>query len=89
METLVPGVDRAVWIVVMVATTLGINWFGVTVTTKANFIAVGVQVVVLLVFLALAAVALLAGKGNGGLTVKPFWPATSTPARSSRRRPSA
>jgi amino acid transporter len=75
METLVPGVDRAVWIVVMVATTLGINWFGVTVTTRANFIAVGVQVVVLLAFLALATLALLHGKGNGGLTLRPFWEA--------------
>jgi amino acid transporter len=75
METLVPGVDRAVWIVLMVATTLGINWFGVTVTTRANFVAVGVQVVVLLAFLALAVVALLNGKGNGALSLRPFWEA--------------
>ncbi len=73
METLVPGVDRAVWIVAMVAMTTFINWFGVTVTTRANFAAVGVQVVVLLVFLALAVLALLHGKGNGALTLKPFW----------------
>jgi amino acid transporter len=75
METLVPGVDRAVWIVLMVATTLGINWFGVTVTTRANFVAVGVQVLVLLAFLAFAVVALLHGKGNGALSLKPFWEA--------------
>jgi len=75
METLVPGVDRAAWIVIMVATTLGINWFGVTVTTRANFVAVGVQVVVLLAFLALAMLALGHGKGNGALTLRPFWEA--------------
>ena len=75
METLVPGVDRAVWIAVMVAITLGINWFGVTVTTRANFVAVGVQVVVLLAFLALAVLALGHGKGNGALTLRPFWEA--------------
>ena len=73
METLVPGVDRAVWIVLMVAVTLGINWFGVTVTTRANFVAVGAQVFVLLVYLALCVVALKAGKGNGGLGLEPFW----------------
>jgi len=73
METLVPGVDRAVWIVLMVAVTLGINWFGVTVTTRANFIAVGIQVAVLLVFLLLAVVALLDGKGTGALTFQPFF----------------
>jgi amino acid transporter len=75
METLVPGVDRGVWIVLMVATTLGINWFGVTVTTRANFVAVGVQTVVLLAFLALAVSALWHGKGNGALTLRPFWQA--------------
>ncbi|MBS0395915.1 MAG: APC family permease [Proteobacteria bacterium] len=73
METLVPGVDRALWIVLMVAITTGINWFGVTVTTRANFVAVGVQVAVLLGLLVLAVVGLYHGKGTGGLTLLPFW----------------
>jgi amino acid transporter len=73
METLVPGVDRALWIVLMVVFTTSINWFGVTVTTRANFVAVGFQVLFLLAFLALAVVALAHGKGSGGLTLRPFW----------------
>jgi amino acid transporter len=73
LGTLLPGVDRSVWIVLMVATTLSINWFGVTVTTRANFLAVIVQSLVMLAFLALALVALGHGKGTGHLSLAPFW----------------
>ena len=73
LGTLLPGVDRSVWIVIMVATTLTINWFGVTVTTRANFIAVIIQSIVMFAFLALAMVALSHGKGTGHLSLAPFW----------------
>ena len=73
LGTLLPGVDRSVWIVIMVATTLTINWFGVTVTTRANFIAVIIQSIVMFAFLALALVALSHGKGTGHLSLAPFW----------------
>ncbi len=73
LSTLVPGVDRSVWIVLMVAFTLGVNWFGVTVTTRVNFVAVGFQVLLLLGLLALGTWALLHGKGSGHLTMQPFY----------------
>jgi len=73
LGTLLPGVDRSRWIVLMVATTLTINWFGVTVTTRVNFLAVIVQSVVMFAFLALALVALGHGKGTGHLSFAPFW----------------
>jgi amino acid transporter len=73
LGTLLPGVDRSVWIVIMVATTLTINWFGVTVTTRANFLAVIIQSIVMFAFLALALVALSHGKGTGHLSLAPFW----------------
>jgi amino acid transporter len=73
LGTLLPGVDRSVWIAIMVATTLTINWFGVTVTTRANFIAVIIQSIVMFAFLALALVALSHGKGTGHLSLAPFW----------------
>jgi amino acid transporter len=73
LGTLLPGVDRSIWIVIMVATTLTINWFGVTVTTRANFIAVIIQSLVMFTFLALALVALSHGKGTGHLSLAPFW----------------
>jgi amino acid transporter len=75
VSTLLPGVDRSVWIVLLVASTLAINWFGVTVTARANFIAVGLQVLVLAGFVVLALVALHAGKGNGALTFAPVFSA--------------
>jgi amino acid transporter len=73
LGTLLPGVDRSVWIVLMVATTLSINWFGVTVTTRANVLAVIIQSLVMVAFLALALVALGHGKGTGHLSFAPFW----------------
>jgi amino acid transporter len=73
LGTLLPGVDRSIWIVLMVATTLTINWFGVTVTTRVNVLAVIVQSIVMFAFLALALVALSHGKGTGHLSFAPFW----------------
>jgi amino acid transporter len=77
LETLMPGIDRAVWIVVLAAATTGVNWFGITFTSRANFIAVSLQVLVLVGFMALAVMVLYAGKGNGGLTLKPVFDAAS------------
>jgi amino acid transporter len=71
LETLVPGVDRAVWIVLNVVLTTTINWFGITVTSRANFISVALQTVILIGFLALCVMALHTGKGNGALTLRP------------------
>lgn len=76
LGTLMPAVDRSVWIIGMVVFTISVNWFGVTVTTRANFIAVGAQFVVLLTFVGLAVIALLHGKGNGGLTLRPLFDAS-------------
>jgi amino acid transporter len=73
LESLLPGIDRGIWIVSMVAMTTGVNWFGITVTSRANFVAVALQVVILVGFLMLGVVALYAGKGNGALTLKPLF----------------
>jgi amino acid transporter len=75
MGELVPGVGRSTWIVLLSAFTLGVNWFGVMVTTRVNFAAVGLQVAALVAFLALAVVALLHGFGSGGLTLIPVYSA--------------
>ena len=73
LETLLPGIDRGVWIVLLVAVTTAINWFGITVTSRANFISVALQVIILVAFAVLCVIALYAGFGNGGLTLKPVW----------------
>ena len=76
-ETLIPGVDRGVWIVLMVVITTAVNWFGITVTARANFISVALQVIVLLGFVGLGLVALYGGKGDGALTLKPVFAAAA------------
>jgi amino acid transporter len=77
LESLLPGIDRGIWIVLMVAMTTGVNWFGITVTSRANFIAVALQVIILVGFLILGVFALYAGKGNGALTFKPVFDAAA------------
>ena len=77
LETLIPGVDRGAWIVLLVAITTAVNWFGITVTARVNFIAVLLQVLVLLGFVALCVMALYGGKGNGALTLKPLFEASA------------
>src|SRR3984885_4396555 len=73
LGSLLPGVDRGIWIVLMVAMTTGVNWFGITVTSRATFIAVALQVIILVGFLVLGVFPLYAGKGNGALTFKPLF----------------
>jgi amino acid transporter len=73
LGTLIPQVDRATWIVLLAGATLGINWFGVRVTSAVNLFSVTVQVAVLALLLVLAVVALHHGKGNGGLTLRPLY----------------
>jgi len=77
LETLIPGVDRGAWIVLLLAITTAVNWFGITVTARVNFIAVLLQVLVLLGFVALCVMALYGGKGNGALTLKPLFEASA------------
>ena len=75
LESLLPGVDRGVWIVTMVAATTAVNWFGITVTSRANFVAVALQIIVIVGFLVLGLIALYGGKGDGALTLKPLFDA--------------
>jgi amino acid transporter len=75
LETLLPQVDRAVWIVLLCVLTISVNWFGLKVTTRVNLFAVVSQLALIAVLLAFSVLALYAGKGNGALTVKPIFSA--------------
>ncbi|MDE2305663.1 MAG: APC family permease, partial [Gammaproteobacteria bacterium] len=77
LGTLVPGVDRSVWIVLMVLSTLGVNWFGLTVTARANMVAVAIQTIVTAGFIALCVAAIVHGKGTGSMSFAPFWNSAS------------
>src|SRR5580692_4154812 len=73
LGTLMPQVDRAFWIVTLGAATLGINWFGVKVTSRVNLFSVAIQLAVIALLLTLGVVALYHGKGNGALTLRPLY----------------
>ena len=73
LGTLIPQVDRGIWIVVLGAATLGINWFGVQVTSRVNLVSVAVQIAILVLLMILFLVALYHGKGNGALTLRPLY----------------
>ena len=73
LGTLIPQVDRGIWIVLLGGVTLGINWFGVKVTSRVNLISVAVQVAILAVLMLFFLVALYHGKGNGALTLRPLY----------------
>jgi amino acid transporter len=73
LGTLVPQIDRGIWILVLSGTTLGINWFGVRVSQRFNLISVALQLVILAVLLLLSLHAIYHGKGNGGLTLRPLY----------------
>jgi len=71
--TLVPGLDRALTVILVAAFTLTVNWFGITVTSRANFMAVALQVILLVGLLGFCLIALYGGKGNGALTLAPLY----------------
>lgn len=75
LGALMPAVDRSVWIVLVCAMTLGVNWFGLKVTTRINLFAVVSQVAFIAVLLTFSVLALHAGKGSGALTLKPVFSA--------------
>jgi len=75
LESLVPHVDRAVWIALLCALTLAVNWFGLTVTSRVNLFAVFSQLAFIAVLLFFGVLALHAGKGTGALTARPIFAA--------------
>jgi amino acid transporter len=75
LDALIPQVDRAVWIFLLCAATLGVNWFGVRVTSRVNLLSVALQLAFIAVLLVCAILALRAGHGSGGLTMQPVFSA--------------
>lgn len=75
LETLLPGVDRAAWVLLSVAITFAINWFGITVTSRVSLSSVLLQLLVVGGVTVLALMALYGGKGSGSLSLAPFIPA--------------
>lgn len=80
-STLLPAVPRTAWVLLLVATTTTINWFGIRTTARANLVAVTVQLVVIAGFLAFGCIALYHGFGAGRLDAAPLYGAAQFDAR--------
>lgn len=72
MSTLVPGVDRATWIVLVGGVSVALSWFGVKVGARISSLSVIAQFIMVGGVLLLAWWALRSGQGNAGLTAQPF-----------------
>lgn len=77
MGTLLPEISRATWLIALVGSGVAINWFGVTVTSRINRYSVQAQFVMMIALLGLTLLALRAGRGTGGLTLHPFYVAST------------
>lgn len=73
LASVVPALGRAGWLVVVAAITLGLNWWGIALTSRVNKVAVLLQLGFMALLLTLGVLALQGGAGTGGLTAKPFF----------------
>ncbi|MES2000473.1 MAG: APC family permease [Pseudomonadota bacterium] len=73
IETLVPHGDRATWIVLTVAATFAVNWFGISVTSRVSLISVVLQLLLVAGVVLLCLFALFGGFGSGSLTLAPLY----------------
>ena len=73
LGSLMPQVDRAVWVLLVVGVTLGVNWFGIKVSQRFNLFSVAVQFAILALLVIFSLIALHHGKGDGGLTLRPLY----------------
>jgi len=72
---LMPGIDRAVWVVLLAAFTTMVNWFGIGSTTRVSTGAVILQVVVMAALIGLAGYVRVHALGAAGLGHVPFYSA--------------
>lgn len=69
-----PGVPVGVWVVLYMLVTTVLNVLGIQVADKANFVLMAFQVLVIVIFVVLCAVAVAGDRGASGLlSVEPFW----------------
>ncbi len=73
LGSLMPQVNRAVWILLVAAATLGVNWFGIKVSQRFNLASVAIQFAILALLVIFSLLALYHGKGDGGLTLRPLY----------------
>lgn len=73
LEAVIPGVPKAVWIVLLLGFSTVINYLGIEATAKLNVVMLILQLVILAVLMGVAAVALMHGVSGAHLSLKPFY----------------
>ncbi|HJV01004.1 MAG TPA: APC family permease [Burkholderiaceae bacterium] len=73
IETLIPHSDRATLIVLTVAVTFAVNWFGIAVTSRVSLVSVVLQLLVVAVVAGVCGYALAGGAGSGAMTLAPLY----------------
>ncbi len=72
MHVFVPGVPKGVWVVTLLAFSTVINFFGIETATRVNIALLGLQLVMLAIFLVLAVIALAHGVAGAHLSLTPL-----------------
>lgn len=75
LETMMPQGDRATWIVLSVAATFAVGWFGISVTSRVSIASVVLQLLLVAGVVGLFVYTLMGGAGSGALTLAPLYPA--------------
>jgi amino acid transporter len=81
LSALAPEIPKAAWIVAMLSFSTIVNYLGIETTTRANFVMLGVQALVLIALIGMCVVGLAHHTGGAHLSLAPFYkPAVLTPS---------
>ena len=67
-----PSVPVPLFVLAFIVGTTAINWVGIRVAKSTTAVLIGLQVVVIVLFVGLAVAFVMAGHGSGGLNAQPF-----------------
>ena len=80
IHAIVPSVPDALWVVVLLALATVVNYLGIETTARTNFILLGLQFVILVIFMAVGIAAAVHGTAGAHLSLQPLYnPAVLTP----------
>ena len=73
IHTVVPSVPKGVWVVVLLTFSTVVNFYGIETATRVNIALLGLQLVLLLIFLIMGVIELLHGVGGAHLSLTPLY----------------
>jgi amino acid transporter len=73
LSTVVPGVPKFVWVVLLLGFSTIVNYFGIEATARTNIIMLVLQLIILAVLVGVGLVALSHGVNGAHLSIRPFY----------------